>query len=192
MEFDEMKKIWDSQNNETLYAINEKSLHDHIVSKKQKAYRITNFSELLLIVVNSVAGGFILALNFPLIDGGIFMYLLSVWMLGSVLFLLLGRFRRIRGDNRFDGSMHDDLHQAISVATYQVRLSQLMRCNILPIGLLSFLSVWQGGKSIWIVIGMLIFFAFAYYAGNWEHQIYELKKRDLEILKDKLENETSI
>ena len=34
MEFDELKKIWDSQNNEVLYAINEKALHDRIRTKK--------------------------------------------------------------------------------------------------------------------------------------------------------------
>ena len=60
MEFEEMKKIWDSQNNEPLYAINEKALHNHIMSKKKTGYHITNTSELLLIIVNACAGLFIL------------------------------------------------------------------------------------------------------------------------------------
>src|SRR4051812_47574418 len=41
MEFDEMKKIWDSQNNEPLYAINEKALYNRILSKKKQAHHIT-------------------------------------------------------------------------------------------------------------------------------------------------------
>ncbi len=33
MEFDEMKKIWDAQNNQPLYVIDEKALHNRIQSK---------------------------------------------------------------------------------------------------------------------------------------------------------------
>src|SRR4051812_1101237 len=33
MEFDEMKKIWDAQNNQPLYVIDEKGLHNRIQSK---------------------------------------------------------------------------------------------------------------------------------------------------------------
>ena len=63
MEFDDMKKIWDSQNNETIYGINEKALHNRIQAKKRKANRITNVSELLLIVTNVASGGFVLGMN---------------------------------------------------------------------------------------------------------------------------------
>ena len=64
MEFDEMKKIWDSQNNEPLYGINEKALHNRILSKKKQAHHITNISELLAIIVIWCAGCFILGMNF--------------------------------------------------------------------------------------------------------------------------------
>ena len=37
MEFDELKQVWDSQNNELLYAINEQALHNRILSKKKQA-----------------------------------------------------------------------------------------------------------------------------------------------------------
>ncbi len=189
-EFDEMKKIWDSQNNEPLYAINEKALHDRILSKKRQAHHITNISELLSIIVNIVAGCFILAMNFPKQSGSLFMYILSAWMFVCAMYLLVGRIRRIKGNDQFDRSLRGDLHHAISMASYQVRLSQLMRWNILPIGTLSLLAVLEGGKSVWIAVGILIFFAIAYYVGGWEHSIYKNKKRELEILQKKLANET--
>ena len=75
------------------------------------------------------------------------MYILSAWMLGSALYLLVSRIRRIKANHRFDRSMRGDLTHAISVATYQVRLSRLMRWNILPIGILTLLGVWSSGKS---------------------------------------------
>jgi hypothetical protein len=189
MEFDEMKKIWDSQNDEPLYSINEKALHNRILSKKKQAHHITNTSELLWIIGNIGAGCFILGVNLFKQSGSIFMYFLFAWMFATALVLLVRRIRRIKENYRFDRSMRGDLDHAISMATYQVRLSQLGRWNILPIGILILLEVWDGGKSFWIAVGILIFLAFAHYAAGWEHSIYKARKRELEILQQKLENE---
>ena len=189
MEFDEMKKIWDSQNNEPFYGINEKALHNRILSKKKQAHHITNTSELLSIIVNTGVGCFILGMNFLRQSGSIFMYFLSAWMFGIASYLLVSRIRRIKGDYRFDRSMRGDLNHAISMATYQVRLSQLMRWNVLPMGILILLGVWEGGKSVWVAVSILIFFVLTNYAAGWEHSIYKARKRELEILQSKLENE---
>jgi hypothetical protein len=189
MEFDEMKKIWDSQNNEPLYAINEKALHDRILAKKKQAYHITNISELLMIIVNLSVGLLILGINLLKQNVNIYLFLLSAWMLGSAIYVLMSRIRRIKGDNQFERSMRGDLHYAISVATYQVRLSQLGRWSILPIGIFSILGVWGGGKSVWVALGMLIFIVLTNYVARWEHNIYKAKKRELETLQSKLEDE---
>jgi hypothetical protein len=189
MEFDEMKKIWDTQNNEPLYTINERALHSRIISKKKQGLHITNTSELLWIIVNSCAACFILGMNFFKQNESVLMYFLSTWLLSTALYMLISRIRRIKGNNRFDRSMRGDLDQAISVATYQVRLSQIGRWNILPIGILSLLAVWNGGKSIWWVVGLGIFFILTIYAAGWEHRIYKARKRELDALQKKLEKE---
>ena len=67
MEFEELQKIWDSQNKRPLYVINEEALHQRILAKKSQASHITNFSELLLIAVNTGAGALILWSAFPVI-----------------------------------------------------------------------------------------------------------------------------
>jgi hypothetical protein len=189
MEFDEMKKIWDTQNNEPIYAINEKALHNRILSKKNQARHITNITELLSIIANVVCACFILGINIYKQRENVFMYLLSAWMFVTALYLLVSRIRRIKNDHQFDRSLHGDLAYAISVATYQVGLSRLMRWNVLPIGILILLGVWDGGKSIWLALGILIFFILTNYAAGWEHNIYKSKKRELEVLKSKLEDE---
>jgi hypothetical protein len=188
MEFDELQKIWDVQSNAPLYAINENALHNRILSKKKKTRRITNVSELLLIIVNLCAGSFVLGINLLKRPGNIFMYVMAGWMFVTAFYVLAGRLRRIKGDRRFDRSMHGDLSHALSVATYQVRLSGLMRWNILPIGALSILGVWEGGKLFWIIGFIAIFFLLTWYASNWEHRIYVNKKRELETLQKKLED----
>jgi Flp pilus assembly protein TadB len=189
MEFEELQKIWDTQNNEPLYAINEKALHNRILSKKKQGLHITNISELLSIIVNAGAGCFIFGVNFFKHSGNMFMYILSAWMFICALYLLVSRLRRVKANQRFDRSISGDLNNAISVATYQVRLSQMMRWNILPTGTLITLGVWNGGKSVWLAAGMLLFFVLTYYASAWEHNIYKRKKRELEMLKSKLDNE---
>jgi len=189
MEFEELKKIWDTQNNQPLYAINEKAMYNHILSKKKQAHHITNITELLIIFVNICSGCVVLGMNYFKQSSNIYLYILSAWMFGSALFMLVNRIQRIKGNNRFDRSMRGDLDHAISVATYQVRISQIMRWNILPIGALTLLGLWEGGKPIWIAIIVLLFFAVTHYAGGWEHNIYKRKKRELEILQKKLGNE---
>jgi hypothetical protein len=188
MEFEELRKIWDAQNNQPLYAINEKAMYNLVLSKKKQAHHITNISELLIIIVYIITGSVVLGMNLFDQSSNVSMYVLSVWMLGSALFMLVSRIRRIKGGNQFDRSMSGDLDHAISVATYQVRISQIMLWNILPIGALTTLGLWEGGKSIWIAIVVLLFFALSYYVGGWEHNIYKIKKSELEVLKKKLDN----
>ncbi|MEO9022612.1 MAG: hypothetical protein ABI237_11085 [Ginsengibacter sp.] len=189
MEFNEMKKIWDSQNNEPLYAINEEALHNRILSKKKTGYHITNTSELLLIIVNAAAGLFVLSVNFSKPGMNIYMYLLAAWMLFSALYMLVSRIRRIKGSQQFDRSMLGDLSHAISMATYQVQLSQVGRWNMLPIGVLCLLGLWDSGKPAWSMVVIAIFFAFAARGTVWEHGIYKKRKQELEILQKKLKAE---
>jgi hypothetical protein len=190
MEFDEIKKIWDMQNNEALYAINEQALHNRILSKKRSAGHIANLSELLLIVVNMAAGLFILGLALFKSTDNIFTYLLTAWTLVTALYVLVTRIRRRKDENRFDRSMLGDLHHAISNAAYQVRLSGIMLWNGIPMMILLLLGFWESGKlSIWVIVFILTFFILVSYAARWEHGIYKRKKRELEILQEKLEND---
>jgi hypothetical protein len=189
MEFDEIKKVWNSQNNEVIYGINEKALHNRIVAKKNKGYHITNASELLTIIVNFGAGGFILAVSLYKGSANIYLYLLAAWMFVTALFVLIKRAQRIKGERTFDRSVLGDLRHAIAVATYQVRLSFLLRWNIVPIGILIILSIWDGGRSMWLAICVVIFLFIANYFAGWEHSFYKSRKRELETLLSKLDTE---
>src|SRR5678810_945300 len=63
MEFEELKKIWDAQNGQPLYAINEKAMYNLILSKKKQAHHITNISELIIIIVYIITGSLVLGMN---------------------------------------------------------------------------------------------------------------------------------
>lgn len=192
MEFDELKKIWDVQDNKPVYAFNETQLHKRILSKKHKGLQISNVSEWLTIIIN-LAGGLVIILlntmkNFP----GVGLYLLGFWMLLISLYAIICRTRRLRLSNRFDLSMYGDLLHALSVATYQVRFSYLMRLNSLPVALLIILSAWESGKFFWLAVATSAFILVANFAAGWEHHIYKSRRQELQVLKNKLDEETLV
>lgn len=180
MEFEEIKKVWDAQNSEPLYVINETALRNSITSKKDKGIHITNVSELLSILVNFGAGALIMATG---------MFLLAGWMIIVGVYCLAGRIRRKMGEKQFDRSMLGDLDHAVSIASYQVRFSGLMRWNIIPVGLLILWELWDKentGNTVTLMIAMVLFFALAFFASGWEHNYYKSRRRQLIELRNML------
>ena len=112
---------------------------------------------------------------------------MAAWMLTTAVFILVGRFRRIKRGKNFEQNMRGSLEQAIADATYKVRISQLMRWNIIIIALIIALSMFEGGKSMWIIAGTAVFFGITYYGSGYEHRCYISRKRELLSLYEKLE-----
>jgi hypothetical protein len=192
MEFDEMKQIWDSQSNQMLFAIDEQALHNRILSKKSRARHTANFTEWLLIVVNLATGIFVTTVQQFNNTRSVFVYLMAAWAILTAGFVIVSRIRRTRDVGQFNRTMLGDLDHAISDASYQVRISFIMRWNIVPIGLFILLSFWEQGTPLWIAILVLVLFAASYYASGWEHGIYEKRKRELEVLRTKLSEEKTV
>jgi hypothetical protein len=187
MEFEEMQKIWDSQNNRVLYAIDETALSKRISSKRQEALRISNTSELTIIITYIAAG--LINLGVMVMNGmnSVFTYLLTGWMFITALYAIVIRVMRIRANNKFDRTLFGDLHHAIDTTNHQVRFSRILRLNIIPIVVFVVLMLWDTSKSIWAIVGVLAFFALSLWASKFEHKFYIRKKEELEQLKTKLE-----
>jgi hypothetical protein len=190
MEFDELQKIWDTQNNQPLYVINEQALHNRIVAKKHQVIHVAVLTEWIHIIANTLAGGFVLQQNYTARSSFVFAYLLSAWMLGTVLYVLVNRIRRMREQKQFNRSISGDLQHALLTASYQVRISTIMRWNVLPIGLLVLLSLWEGGQSIWFLVAVALFFVLVFVASGWEQRIYRVKMKELQVLQNKLQEES--
>jgi len=189
MEFDELKKVWDSQNDTPMYVINQDAMHRIIVQRKNQAVHITNFTELLAIIVNAATGAFMLSTTLAKNPDAIFLYLLSGWMFLTAIYVLLIRIKRMKSHAQFDRSMRGELDFALATATHQVRFSQLMRWNIVPITTFILLGLLENEKSLWIAMATLVFLVVVFYFSGWEHKFYERKKYALETLKKKLEGD---
>jgi hypothetical protein len=79
MEFDELQKIWDTQNKKPLYVINEQALHNRIVAKKHQVVHTAVVTEWILIIANAISGGFVLQQNYT---GRRSLVLLTCWLHG--------------------------------------------------------------------------------------------------------------
>jgi hypothetical protein len=177
MEFEEMKKVWDTQANEPMYVINESALRNSIARKRDKGLRITNISEILSIVAYNGVGIF-------LITNG--MFVLAAWMIFVGLCCLVGRIQRKLGEKKYDRTMLGDLDHAVSVANYQVRFSGLMRWNIIPVGALISFGLWNRDHILILLIGIIVFVAVTFYASGWEHNYYKERRKQIVELRDML------
>ena len=189
MEFDEMKKIWDGQNNQPLYTIDEKALQKRIQRKRHSFF--VNISEWILIIGYFGAAIVLAGLNrFVLPKANIFLYLEAAWMFAIVVYFVVVHIRRIKAGRRFDRSIHGDLDHAIHLINYQMRISQITRWNLLPMGALMILafSGWEARKLFEISAAILVVYTLTFYASSKGIRANERRKRALQVLKEKLEN----
>jgi hypothetical protein len=187
MEFDDLKKIWDAQNNRPLYVIDEKALHSRIQSKMKSALLYTNITEWGSIISNLFSAGVLIAIYSLRHGANVLVYIEAAWMIATVVFVAAHRARRISSGHRFDRSIHGDLDHAISIATFQVHLVRILSLNILPLGAIAFLIAWGSGQLLKACIFVLLACPPSFYVGIKGNRKYVRRKRALQVLKEKLE-----
>ena len=188
MNIEDMKKIWDSEGNQTLYVLNESKVESIVNKKSLDANKRASYVENFIITVNLVLpiALFIFAsikeeLNF------------GEWAL--ILFSLLSAmgtyyYKRVRISNQLNAgdAMLDNLDQAIHNATYQARMTQfILTWYIIGVASLMIYNMIREGTNIWFIVGISFTFIVAWFVGRWEQKCWHDKKRDeLIALKRKL------
>lgn len=187
MEFDEMKKIWDTQSNQTMYAIDETALRNKVSQKQKKAARIASRSESIMIKALIFSTLVILGASIYKSEYDVMPLVLSGVMLVVALFIFMRRRERLSLQNSFENSILGEIELAITNAEYQVRLSSLGKGLYIVVALLSVASVvdtldeWYKGALL------LIFFVVGYFGARWEHNtFYVSQKTSLLKMKEKL------
>ncbi|KYG72850.1 hypothetical protein AWN68_09115 [Roseivirga echinicomitans] len=190
MEFKEMKKIWDTQNDEALYVINEDALHRRIKAKKMGTKRKTSFSEVILIVSNLCAGGVVIISHLLKNSGNVAALSMGAMMMIVGAYILFMRSQRIKRDQQTDVSILGDLENAIENINYRIKLSQSMIWFCLIVIAFTMYTVLNSDKSLLNIILISGFFIIGFFMSRWEHKRFNLgKKKQLLDLKEKLINE---
>lgn len=189
MEFEEMKKIWDTQRQKTMYAIDEEALHQRVVGRKEKAARVASRSERVMIGALMFSFTIVMGASIYKSEYEIAPLLLAVTMLGAAIFIGIRRRQRLAMSADFERSILGDINHAIAHATYQVRLSQGSKMLYIVVALLSVFSLvdtmdeWYKGAFV----GLL--FLVGYFGARWEHKtLYVSQKRSLEEMREQLES----
>ncbi len=187
MEFEDMQVIWNSQNNEKLYAINEAALYEQIKRKGKSVNHLLEMSQLVMIAVNLFVG-ILLIVEAWYDDGQAYEYILPAMYLAYLIGAIILRVVRRKEQVRFEETMLGELDKAIWQADYLIKQGYtLIKWYLVPLMLVTSGTMLYNGKPFW-ALGIFIFMAAAsYFSHYWEIQrCYVPKKRELEGLREKL------
>lgn len=159
MDFNEMKMIWDSQNQEPLYAMNEAALHGIVQRKNQEWTRCLSCCFAAEITVGFVCGVLMLVCAGALALGDPAWLATLSWMkiaasrwdilallaAGGIWFyysayMFLARKRQERCVQVFDSSLRGDLERAIARTDFQIALARSI--------------VWWGLVPVWVATAL--------------------------------------
>lgn len=184
MEFDEMKLIWDSQNNEPLYAINQEALNRKIQKKSRSITRLLDRVDLKMIIVNLLVGIMLIVVYWQDNEPG-YEYVLPVVYLAFFVYALYRRFARHQEIMGFEKTILGELDKAIWQSDYLIKQSRtmifwyLLPMLLLVVGIQILRGTWWVGLLLIIILLPL-----SYFGGQWEVNKYHLpKKRELESLR---------
>lgn len=183
-EFEEIQQIWDAQDQDVFYELQIPELTQKIQKKARFASNILKFSELVLILAN-LLGACTILLKASAPDSG-YMLALAILMIIGAAYIVFEKIKRIYLEKRFPKSLLGSLEQAIAQMQVQIRLTQVMRWYILPLGLLTILAAWNKQTSSWVFLCILFFFILGWWGGAWEKRLYIRKKKELLSLKAQL------
>ena len=190
MEFEDMKKIWDEQNNENIYAINETELHRRVIRNKNRIKRMVNKFELTLLIAMVCCG--IVAATMGILHSQLYK-LANVFIFFMIAaYIYKSRQDRIKYEGQSNLSLLDELEQSIRSIDYHAkRQKYFMLWYMLPIFITIIInSIFSYGKPLWEWAVFLVFFGFAYWAVKKELRCKILpKKEDLLHLRSLLLND---
>ena len=187
MDFEELQVIWDSQNEEKLYAINEAALYEQIKRKSQSVNRLLERSELVMIAVNLLVGIFLMVDTFRDNDEG-YQYILPAMYLAYSIAALVFRLARRKEQLRFEHTMLGALDKAIWQADYLIKQGwTLIKWYLFPLALALSAITLYNSKPFWALASLILMGSAAYLSYHWEiKRCYVPKKRALESLREKL------
>ena len=183
MEFKEMQIIWDNQNEEKLFAINEAAMYEQIKRKGKSITRKLDFVEMLMIGLNIVVGIALVADAINDNETGI-AYILPVMYLAYAVIGLIRRLRRQKEAIQFEPTLVGELDKAISQIDYLIKEERSMIIwYLIPLVFVALVTlIIQSGRVTLLILAVLLALPVGYYGGKWEiNKIYMPKKTRIRV-----------
>lgn len=188
MDFEEMQVIWNEQNNEKLYVIDEKTIHNHIRTKGKSINHILNTVDWITI------GGYIgLAIYLQIkmiIDQAPFLESIfpAMFLVCALLAWRKNR-RRVELQVNFPRTMLGDLDKAIWQANYLLAQQNIKAFFLyfMPFCASCIAYMVWNNAPFWSILSVLFAPLAAYLCTKWEHRrFHQPKKEELLDLRSKL------
>ena len=188
MNLEEMKKIWNSETQETLYAIDQEGMSKIVNRKRAKTLKRVSLVENLIMWMNIILPTGLVILTIVANKPKASVYIMSTFMFLTAAYIGYFRNKRLNSYKNWGKSMLDTLEEAIHNASYQARLSKtILVWYLLGIAIISISMLIAEGKPLWLISIMLGFFVLAFFVGKWEQSAFHDRYRDeLISLKEKL------
>jgi hypothetical protein len=189
MTFEEMQAIWNGQNGEKFFAIDETALHAYIQRKRRAISNLVEVFEWTMIAFNLIVG---MALVTNLLrdnkPGAPFILPVVFFYFAYSAYALVQRLRRRAAETRFTPTLLGELDKAIWQIDYLIRQGRSMTIRyVLPLVLVVSITVFYSQRPLWVLVMTLMLIPLSYFAPRWEiNKWYLPKKRDLESLREKL------
>lgn len=185
MEFEQMKKIWDDQQHEQMYAINGKTLHRLVLKKNVRIKRMVAIFEwtmlltMLGLALLMIIEGIIDQEYYQLPEGGILLIVSG--------FIYWDRRNRIKYQNQSNQSLLGDLEQGIRMIEFHAtRERKFVWFFVLPLVVTTLIHAvyTYDGKPWWLWLVAMLSFAVSYWLIKKELRTKVLpKKKELEALR---------
>ncbi len=189
MNFEQMKVIWDAQDQKPLYAVDQAALHASIRRGSRKFRNLIVFSRVSIVATwVALAALYLVA---PLVDGEHLHRFASAAILlalaaGQVVAIARGR----QGEAEFDDSVRGDLDRAIWRIDHDIAWARSLRRGYVPLFLVAIsidlaFRLSPGIALIWA--GTVALVVGASWALDWEiRSVYLPRKRRYETIREKL------
>lgn len=165
MDFEEMRVIWDSQNDEPLYAIDHAALHASVRRKRRAFVRRVLWRDIREISIGLLAGvgffafGGMLAfghqdrsrrlfgadVEVSRLDAATLLVVSGLWLFVAA-YQLVSRRRQQQRERRFHPSLLGDLDRTISQTDYRIRMAASV--------------VWWGLLPVWLATTLFVYVLF--------------------------------
>lgn len=185
--FEDLKVIWDSKNEEKLYAINENSLYQQIKRKEKSVSRSLQRFEMIMIGVNILVALALITVEF-LNGGELYDYLLPGVYLAYAVLAIVWRQARRQEALSFEQTMMGILDKAIWQTNYLIKRSrELIRWYLLPLAILIAGKMLYDGQLLSALAIILLMAGAGVLTERWEIKRKQLpQKRSLESLRTTL------
>lgn len=187
MDFEELQVIWNSQNNEKMYVINENVLYTYIKQKGKSINNLLKFFEFMLVGTNLVVGIWLTIEsldNSPLSN----QLILAVFYLAFAVYGLIRKLMRRNEEKPFSDTMVGELDKAIWRVDYLMQQSlNIIVWYLVPLILIFGVMTIFDTRLLFPTVMLLIVTVVSYFAHRWEFNKFHLpKKHNLEMLREKL------